>query len=75
MKTKMKRALSIVLSFALAFGVQTFGPADFQNVVKADETLVTSFRYDFAYRTPGYADGTIYVNANEDGVYKVFWGN
>lgn len=75
MKTKMKRALSIVLSFALAFGVQTFGPADFQNVVKADETLVISFRYDFAYRTPGYADGTIYVNANEDGVYKVFWGN
>lgn len=75
MRTKMKRVLSIVLSFALTLSVQTFGPADFQNVVKADETLVTSFQYDFAYSTPGYADGTIYINANEDGVYKVFWGN
>lgn len=75
MRTKMKRVLSIVLSFALTLSVQTFGPADFQNVVKGDEILVTSFRYDFAYSTPGYGDGTIYIDANEDGVYKVFWGN
>lgn len=75
MRKKMKGALSIVLSLVMAFSLQTFGPAEFQNVVKADEALVTSFRYDFAYSTPGYADGTIYVNANEDGVYKVFWGD
>lgn len=71
----MKGVLSIVLSLAMAFSFQTFSPKDFQNVVKADETLVTSFEYDFAYSTPGYADGTIYINANEDGVYKVFWGD
>ncbi|MCI8956502.1 MAG: hypothetical protein HFG29_05845 [Eubacterium sp.] len=75
MRKNMKKSLSIVLSLAMALSVQTFGPADFQKVVKADENLVTAFRYDYAYSTPGYADGTIYINANEDGVYKVFWGD
>lgn len=75
MRKNMKKGLSIVLSLAMALSVQTFGAADYQKVVKADENLVTAFRYDYAYSTPGYADGTIYINANEDGVYKVFWGD
>ena len=75
MRKNMKKCLSIVLSMAMALSVQTFGAADYQKVVKADENLVTAFRYDYAYSTPGYADGTIYINANEDGVYKVFWGD
>ena len=75
MRKNMKKGLSIVLSLVMALSVQAFGPADFQKMVKADENLVTAFRYDFAYSTPGYADGTIYINANEDGVYKVFWGD
>lgn len=75
MRKNMKKGLSIVLSLVMALSVQAFGPADFQKMVKADESLVTAFRYDFAYSTPGYADGTIYINANEDGVYKVFWGD
>lgn len=75
MRKNMKKGLSIVLSLVMTFSVQAFGQADLQKVVKADENLVTSFRYDYAYSTPGYADGTIYINANEDGVYKVFWGD
>ncbi len=75
MRKNMKKGLSIVLSLVMALSVQAFGPADFQKMVKADENLLTAFRYDFAYSTPGYADGTIYINANEDGVYKVFWGD
>lgn len=75
MRKKMKKVLSIVLSLTMTFSVQVLFPTDFQNVVKAEESIVTSFNYDFAYSTPGYADGTIYVKANEDGVYKVFWGD
>ena len=75
MEKNVKRFLSIILSLVMTVGVQTFGPADYQNLVKADETVVTLFDYDFAYSTPGYAAGTLYVNANEDGVYKVFWGD
>lgn len=75
MKKNGKRFLSIILSLVMVFSFEAFGPTEFQNVVKADETLVTSFSYDFAYSTPGYADGTIYIDAKEDGVYKVFWGD
>lgn len=75
MKKNGKRCLSIILSLVMVFSFEAFGPTEFQNVVKADETLVTSFLYDFAYSTPGYADGTIYIDAKEDGVYKVFWGD
>ncbi len=75
MRNKLKNVFSIVLSLVMIFSLLSFGPEDFQNVVQADEVTVTSFQYDFAYSTPGYADGTIYINANQDGVYKVFWGD
>lgn len=75
MRKKMKGVLSIILSLVMVLSLQTFEPVAFQKVVKADETLITAFRYDFAYNTPGYADGTIYIDANQDGVYKVFWGD
>ena len=75
MRNKLKNVFSIVLSLVMVFSLLSFGPEDFQNVVQADDVTVTSFQYDFAYSTPGYADGTIYINANQDGVYKVFWGD
>lgn len=39
------------------------------------ESVVTDFSYDFAYETRGYADGTFRIQATEDGIYKVFWGD
>ena len=66
MRNKLKNVFSIVLSLVMVFSLLSFGPEDFQNVVQADDVTVTSFQYDFAYSTPGYADGTIYINANQD---------
>lgn len=77
MKRVTKKVLAILLSIALVFSSIVLTPADFQKTVTADEiaSVVTAFSYDFAYTTPGYADGTIRISANEDGVYKVFWGD
>lgn len=77
MKKGTKKILAMILSVAMVFSTSVFAPADFQKTVLADvnESLVTDFSYDFAYTTPGYADGTIRISANEDGVYKIFWGD
>ena len=66
----MKRIMSIVLIIALS----VCAPAYNDFALKADIT-VTDFSYDFAYSTAGYACGTIRLKANEDGVYKTFWGD
>lgn len=77
MKRVTKRLWAILLSVALVFSSIVLAPADFQKTIMADDSVsvVTDFSYDFAYTTPGYADGTIRITANEDGVYKVFWGD
>ncbi len=75
MRKNAQKALSIALSLSMTFSLMAFDGMSNRNIAKADDRNVTSFKYDFAYSTPGYADGTIYVNANEDGVYKVFWGD
>ncbi len=77
MRKSIKRALAVLLSVVLVFSSIVFVPTGVQTKVMADEiiSVVTDFTYDFAYRTPGYADGTIRISATEDGVYKVFWGD
>ncbi len=67
----IKKILSIVLALAMVVSINANGNVIFG----ADEDLVTSFSYDFAYNTPGYAEGTIRLSATEDGVYKIFWGD
>lgn len=69
-----KRILSVVLSTAMTLSVMVVQP-DFAVMAQESEGAITLFNYEFAYSTPGYADGTIYINAAEDGVYKVFWGD
>ena len=63
-----------IVSFILVIALILMGPIPDSEVLKAD-SLVTDFSYDFAYNTAGYACGTIRINANEDGVYKTFWGD
>ena len=63
-----------IVSFILVIALILMGPIPDSEVLKAD-SLVTDFSYDFAYTTAGYACGTIRINANEDGVYKTFWGD
>lgn len=77
MKIGIRKFLAIVLSVAMVLSTIVLTPADFQKTVLADEntSVVTAFSYDFAYTTPGYADGTIRISASEDGTYKVFWGD
>ena len=65
----LKRILSFVLVLALIFSVGI----TYKTTYAAEK--VSSFSYDFAYNTPGYAEGTIRISASEDGVYKVFWGD
>ena len=81
MRRGTRKFLAIILSIAMVFSTAALTPLNFHQNVWAltnediTDSLVTSFTYDFAYTTPGYADGTIRIAANEDGVYKVFWGD
>ncbi len=77
MKTGVRRIFAMILSVAMVFTTTVLTPGKYQKSVMADaeESFVTDFSYDFAYTTPGYADGTIRISASEDGVYKIFWGD
>ena len=67
----LKRILSFVLVCTLVFSTGI----TYKNTYAAQGDKVSAFSYDFAYNTPGYAEGTIRISASEDGVYKVFWGD
>lgn len=67
----LKRILSFVLVCTLVFSTGI----TYKTTYAAQGDKVSAFSYDFAYNTPGYAEGTIRISASEDGVYKVFWGD
>lgn len=73
MRTTVKKAIATIVSISMLFSVITVSPI--AAVKTYADSLVTNFSYDFAYVTPGYADGTISMEASTDGVYKVFWGD
>lgn len=81
MKKGTKKILAIILCMAMVCSTITFTPNIFEKNIMAlansdiADSLVTGFSYEFAYDTTGYADGTIYVNAKEDGVYRIYWGD
>lgn len=71
MRNVTKKFLAIFLRATMVSTTLVFTPAEFQKNVWAEdsseESLVTEFSYDFAYSTPGYADGTIRILATQDG--------
>lgn len=77
MKRIMKKVAAFLLCIVLVISSITNINFGTNNKVYAEETgsHITSFSYNFAYLTPGYADGTINIQATEDGVYKAFWGD
>lgn len=79
MRKLIKKTWAVIVSLSMMVSLMATLPLSYQKNVYAqtliENSLVTDFSYKFAYTTPGYADGTIYVTAKEDGVFKIFWGD